>query len=402
MLSPSLFLHFLAHINSVDTSYISVDIMGSNRAKLCELCKQSIKPRGWSTHWKAYSIRQQKGLVTVGPGSGTAVNAVAGYSLNPPETQVQRDPSASTSFHDVDSPGPYFEEQLAIPDDDRDLWSRQFQLDDIKVKHHPGSGILTKVFAFNDFMCHPAHHSSWSAPEPDTQPWCPFRSHLEFDVAEIALEAALNNEQMDHLLDICRHCTQKSEKLTFKNHKDVRTKWDAVSQCLTGFTKDVISIPFADKSWDFDVYYHNLWEWATDLLRDPHLFPYFHFDAQRLSKFNGQSFEQFVDEPFTAQDFWDAQSQLLHSAKPLIFILYADKTKLSSFGTAKGYPIVARLVNLPTHIRNSQGMGGGVGNNSAVGGYNVRSNAIPAASLARQERSTLKGSATDISLKVSV
>jgi hypothetical protein len=28
---------------------------------------------------------------------------------------------------------------------------------------------------------------------------------LKFDVAEIALEAALNNEQTDHLLDICCH-----------------------------------------------------------------------------------------------------------------------------------------------------------------------------------------------------
>lgn len=74
----------------------------------------------------------------------------------------------------------------------------------------------------------------------------------------------------------------------------------------------MISIPFADKSWDFDVYYRDLWEWATDLLRDPHLFPYFHFDAQRLSKFNGQSFERFVDEPFTAQDFWDAQVCTIH------------------------------------------------------------------------------------------
>ncbi|KAG1727416.1 hypothetical protein EDB19DRAFT_1914231 [Suillus lakei] len=43
-----------------------------------------------------------------------------------------------------------------------------------------------------------------------------------------------------------------------------------------------------------------------------------------------------------------------------------------------------------------------VGNNSAVGGYNVRSNAMPAASLARQECSTLKGSATEISLIVSI
>ncbi|KAG1813563.1 uncharacterized protein BJ212DRAFT_1447796 [Suillus subaureus] len=229
----------------------------------------------------------------------------------------------------------------------------------LRHRHHPKSGIPTKIFAFSDFMCHPAHYSSWSAPEPNAKPWHPFRFHLEFDIAKIALEAALNNEQTDCLIDICHHCTVQSEKFMFKNHKDICAKWDAVSQRLTGFTKDVISIPFADKTWDFDVYYCNLWEWATDLLRDPHLFPYFHFDAQRLVKFNHQSFERFVDDPFTAQDFWDAQLQLPHSAKPLAFILHADKTKLSSFGTAKGYPIVARLANLPTHIRNSQGMGGG-------------------------------------------
>ncbi|KAG1823449.1 uncharacterized protein BJ212DRAFT_1566538 [Suillus subaureus] len=334
--------------------------MGSDRAKFCDLCEQSIKPCGWVTHQKACeknsqkraqdqhiadSIRQRKaGLL--GPGSnGTAVNVVVGHSLNPQlKTQVQRDPSAS-SFHDVDNPGPYFDEQLAIPDDDRDLQYCEYQLDDIKVEHHPKSGIPTKIFAFSDFMHHPAHHSSWSAPEPNAKPWCPFRSHLEFNIAEIALKVALNNEQTDCLIDICCCCAVQSEKFMFKNHKDICAKWDAVSQRLTWFTKDVISIPFTDKTWDFDIYYRDLWEWATDLLCDPHLFPYFHFDAQCLAKFNSQSFERFVDKPFTAQDFWDAQLQLLHSIKPLAFILYTDKTKLS--------------MNLPTHICNSQGMGGG-------------------------------------------
>ncbi|KAG2139767.1 hypothetical protein DEU56DRAFT_871106 [Suillus clintonianus] len=241
------------------------------------------------------------------------------------------------------------EDQASFPADGRDLEYREFQLNDIKVEHHPNSGILTKVEAFGDFKCHPAHHSLWSVPEPDAQPWQPFKSHLEFDVAEIALEAA----------NICHRCARRSEKFTFRNHKDVRAKWDAASQRLTGFTKDVISIPFTDKSWDFDVYYCDLWEWATNLLHDPYLFPNFHFDAQRMSKFNGQLFKQFVDEPFTAQHFWDAQSQLPGEAKPLTFILYVDKTKLSSFGSAKGYPVVARLANLPTNIHNSQGMGGG-------------------------------------------
>lgn len=43
----------------------------------------------------------------------------------------------------------------------------------------------------------------------------------------------------------------------------------------------------------------------------------------------------------------------------MAFVLYADKTKLSSFGTAKGYPIVARIGNLPVDIRNNDGHGGG-------------------------------------------
>ncbi|KAG1819626.1 uncharacterized protein BJ212DRAFT_1255305, partial [Suillus subaureus] len=140
------------------------------------------------------------------------------------------------------------------------------QLNDIKVEHHPNSRILTKVQAFGNFKHQPAHYSLWLAPDPDKHPWHPFKSCLGFDVAEIVLKVALNNEQTDHRLDICRCCAQKSEKFTFHNHKD--------------FTKDFISIPFTDRSWDYDVYYHDLWKWATDLLHDPYLFPHFHFDAQ--------------------------------------------------------------------------------------------------------------------------
>ncbi|KIK94441.1 hypothetical protein PAXRUDRAFT_12044 [Paxillus rubicundulus Ve08.2h10] len=47
------------------------------------------------------------------------------------------------------------------------------------------------------------------------------------------------------------------------------------------------------------------------------------------------------------------------NAAPLAFILYTDKSKLSSFGTVKGYPIIARCANLPAHIQNSNDIGGG-------------------------------------------
>lgn len=125
--------------------------------------------------------------------------------------------------------------------------------------------------------------------------------------------------------------------------------------------KELISIPFAgdEELQEYDVHYQDLWKSAADMLRNPRLFPYFTFDAHRLSKFDGNAFVSFVDEPFTARDIWDVQSQLPPGAKPLAYILYADKTKLSSFGTAKGYPVYARLANLPTAIRNGRGTGGG-------------------------------------------
>ncbi|KAG1776564.1 hypothetical protein EV702DRAFT_1046157 [Suillus placidus] len=79
----------------------------------------------------------------------------------------------------------------------------------------------------------------------------------------------------------------------------------------------------------------------------------------RLSKFDGDSFIRFIDEPWTADAFLECQSQIPPDAKQLAFILYADKAKLLSFGREKGYPVIAHLANHPVAIRNGNGVGGG-------------------------------------------
>ena len=56
---------------------------------------------------------------------------------------------------------------------------------------------------------------------------------------------------------------------------------------------------------------------------------------------------------------WIEKSSLPQGAKPLVLCLYADKSKLSSFGTKKGYPVIARCANLPVKMRNGIGLGGG-------------------------------------------
>lgn len=71
---------------------------------------------------------------------------------------------------------------------------------------------------------------------------------------------------------------------------------------------------------------------------------------------NPSKYVQLSTTPIT---FFLPQSRLPPDGKPFGLVLYADKTKLSSFGTAQGYPVVMRCSNLPGDIRNSDGVGGG-------------------------------------------
>ncbi|KIK46880.1 hypothetical protein CY34DRAFT_21734 [Suillus luteus UH-Slu-Lm8-n1] len=223
----------------------------------------------------------------------------------------------------------------------------QFEEDDIQVQYHPNSQRPTQVFHFEDYGHGPG------APTP----WYPFRTRIDFEFAELVLEAALTHQQMDRLFDLVRRT--KSEQFTLRNRKDVRDTWDAASFKLTPFVKEEVVVPFQGDNKTFQLFHRSIWDWAVDLLQDPQVSPHFVFDAERLSKFNGDKFVRFIHEPWTANAFWEYQSKIPLDAKPLAFILYADKAKLSSFGRAKGYPVVARCANLPVAIRNGEGLGGG-------------------------------------------
>ncbi|KAG1884708.1 hypothetical protein F4604DRAFT_1676803 [Suillus subluteus] len=145
----------------------------------------------------------------------------------------------------------------------------------------------------------------------------------------------------------------------FHPHSEIPMQTRSFSTFQHNFQKQTISMPYDGVDQEFTFYYWDLWDWACDLLQDPYIGPQFTFDAQRLSKFDGQKFMRFIDEPWTVDTFWDAQSAMPADGKPLAFILYADKMKLSSFGCTKGYPVIARIANLPVSVRNGEGVGGG-------------------------------------------
>ncbi|KAI6143304.1 hypothetical protein BKA82DRAFT_4331247 [Pisolithus tinctorius] len=188
--------------------------------------------------------------------------------------------------------------------------------------------------------------------DPCTTPWYPFRTCLDFDLSEFIHEATLNREQANRIMKLLKHF--RTEDCTLNSYNDLESSWQAASHRMTAFQKSVISTPFAGETMEFDVYYCSLWDWACDLLKDSNVGPYFVFDAKCLAKFDGSSFVCFIDEPWMANDFWNVQSGLPLDGKVLAFILYADKSKLSSFGRQKGYPVIAWIANLLTWIRNGE------------------------------------------------
>jgi hypothetical protein len=60
----------------------------------------------------------------------------------------------------------------------------------------------------------------------------------------------------------------------------------------------------------FDVLHRDLWDWAIDLIEDKHLAPYFHWDAERIFRCDGESSIRMFHEPWSADAFWSAQVRM--------------------------------------------------------------------------------------------
>ncbi|KAG2112398.1 uncharacterized protein F5147DRAFT_572506, partial [Suillus discolor] len=175
--------------------------------------------------------------------------------------------------------------------------------DDIQVQYHPNSGRPTQVYHFEDYRCGPGTPAA--PPKVDPEPWRPFRTRIDFEVAELAHEAALTHEQTDWFIKLIHR--SRCKLFTLQNCKDVRDTWDAASFKLTPFMKEEVVVPFQGVDQTFPFFHRSLWDWAVDLLQDPEVGPHFVFDAQQLSKFDGDKFVWYIHEPWTANAFWEHQ-----------------------------------------------------------------------------------------------
>ncbi|KAG2100513.1 hypothetical protein BD769DRAFT_1319225, partial [Suillus cothurnatus] len=213
---------------------------------------------------------------------------------------------------------------------------------EFRTEYHPSTSRKPLHQAFNEFGidAHPKEQCP-----VDKEPWHPFCSHSDFKFAEIALDAALNKSHINRLLSLIGRISRGETQMMLKSDSDLQKAWEHAVNQATPFKKHNISVPYKQEEWVYESHVLPLWEWALYLLENPVLTPHFVWDAQCMHKHNRTEFEHFYNE------FW--------IAAPFCFILYADKMRLSSHGTAKAYPFVVRCANLPVGIWNGEGIGGG-------------------------------------------
>ncbi|KAF7776772.1 hypothetical protein Agabi119p4_5165 [Agaricus bisporus var. burnettii] len=233
--------------------------------------------------------------------------------------------------------------------------------DYILTDYHPHSGRNHTFHTLPDYGCQRS-----SELPPDKEPWRPFRTRLDFKVCELALESYLNKKQIKKLITLINKAViagpnNEREGFMISSVDEVEQLWELTTKQHIQFQQVEVTVMYKNVPLSYPFKYCDPWEWILEMVKNPQLSPSIAWEAQHVFRWDhiSERFERFVDEPWTAEAFWEAQSKLPQGATPIALILYADKAKLSTFSTAKGYPIVARLGNLSTNIRNSDGIGGG-------------------------------------------
>ncbi|KAJ7322002.1 hypothetical protein DFH08DRAFT_818379 [Mycena albidolilacea] len=128
------------------------------------------------------------------------------------------------------------------------------------------------------------------------------------------------------------------------------------------FETGQVKADFEGKTYTFEFQYRDPWKWILELVQDPSLAPHFKwYPVEKFLHEHGRN-TRIYDEPNTGTLWWSVQDSLPfvlglpHCFLPLI--LWLDKGMATK--RVRKHPIVGRLANLPSAIRNGSGNGGGV------------------------------------------
>ena len=159
--------------------------------------------------------------------------------------------------------------------------------------------------------------------------WHPFRTCLDFEIAELMHAAQMKERLGANLLSLFQQASgdNPSSDFTFSGYTNLKKVWDhareirtSMVSCLSTcsffvpliwpgiqFVKHTVEIEYKGETLSYDVWIRPLWSWCEELLLDPELIKEFRWDAEQLYKYDGEKWVRFIDEPWTADGWWAFQ-----------------------------------------------------------------------------------------------
>lgn len=97
---------------------------------------------------------------------------------------------------------------------------------DIKIEYHPSSKREPEIFHFEDYKPYLPTDDPSNFPPPNSEPWKPFRSRLDFELAEFMHNAHFNESQSAELISLIQKCVDDPKSFTLTGIKDLKNCWE--------------------------------------------------------------------------------------------------------------------------------------------------------------------------------
>ncbi|KIK78072.1 hypothetical protein PAXRUDRAFT_17084 [Paxillus rubicundulus Ve08.2h10] len=156
----------------------------------CPHCGKQFKPQGFKKHEASCNTQSQ----------AEEENAQAGHRFDQAlRDQLEMQSKHGAALNDSSALSPPFAQDGGTP-------TRPNEMD-----LHKDEGISGLLYEPGD----------GKPGSPDHAPWCPFQCKGDFEFAEIALDASLNQKQVDDLLDLISCVAKGTTQVTLKNEQEL-------------------------------------------------------------------------------------------------------------------------------------------------------------------------------------
>lgn len=100
----------------------------------------------------------------------------------------------------------------------------ELEEDSIRVETHPNAGVPPKIYKFSEFN---RNREQQYTPPLNERPWAPFHSRLDYEFAEVCLQASLNRTHIDRLIKLMIRCREDKpqDPFTFMKYADLDSSW---------------------------------------------------------------------------------------------------------------------------------------------------------------------------------